>query len=202
MGDKDEPKFGNTQKNKKELKLPEEKNKSNQMNDNSKDNIEKNNIEENVGDISPCSHKISKDIKRIFTDMLDNEKYNINVEQIASIFTELLEELKENDVNKNNSTKNNKEEKRNSILKLKRKNTLDKKTSNKSVKFQDKPTTKIKSLKTINGNIKLGLNETNKNENQKRITKFKLILPIAKGGYGVVGLYKNVKTNDIYAIKT
>ena len=25
MGDKDEPKFGNTQKNKKELKLPEEK---------------------------------------------------------------------------------------------------------------------------------------------------------------------------------
>ena len=87
----------------------EEKNKSNQMNDNSKDNIEKNNIEENVGDISPCSHKISKDIKRIFTDMLDNEKYNINVEQIASIFTELLEELKENDVNKNNSIKNNNE---------------------------------------------------------------------------------------------
>ena len=129
--------------------------------------------------------------------------YGINVEQIASIFTELLEELKENDLNKNNSIKNNKEEKRNSILKLKRKNTLDKKTSNKSVKFQDKPTTKIiKSLKTINGNIKLGLNETNKNENQKRITKFKLILPIAKGGYGVVGLYKNVKTNDIYAIKT
>ena len=180
----------------------EEKNKSNQINDNSKDNIEKNNIEENVGDISPCSHKISKDIKRIFTDMLDNEKYNINVEQIASIFTELLEELKENDVNKNNSIKNNKEEKRNSILKLKRKNTLDKKTSNKSVKFLDKPTAKIKSLKTINSNIKLGLNETNKNENQKRITKFKLILPIAKGGYGVVGLYKNVKTNDIYAIKT
>ena len=179
----------------------EEKNKSNQINDNSKDNIEKNNIEENVGDISPCSHKISKDIKRIFTDMLDNEKYNINVEQIASIFTELLEELKENDVNKNNSTKN-KEEKRNSILKLKRKKTLDKKSSNKSVKFIDKPTTKIKSLKTINGNINLGLNETNKNENQKRITKFKLILPIAKGGYGVVGLYKNVKTNDIYAIKT
>ena len=110
--------------------------------------------------------------------------------------------MKENDVNKNNSIKNNKEEKRNSILKLKRKNTLDKKTSNKSVKFQDKPTAKIKSLKTINGNINLGLNETNKNENQKRITKFKLILPIAKGGYGVVGLYKNVKTNDIYAIKT
>ena len=179
----------------------DEKDKSHQTGTSSQKHSEKNININNDGDISPFSYKVSNDIKRIFTDILENEKYNINVEQIASIFTELLEELKENDVNKNNSTKN-KEEKRNSILKLKRKNTLDKKTSNKSVKFQDKPTLKIKSLKTINGNINLGLNETNKNENQKRITKFKLILPIAKGGYGVVGLYKNVKTNDIYAIKT
>ena len=180
----------------------DEKDKSHQTGTSSQKHSQKNINNNNDGDISPFSYKVSNDIKRIFTDILENEKYNINVEQIASIFTELLEELKENDLNKNNSTKN-KEEKRNSILKLKRKNTLDKKTSNKSVKFQDKPTTKIiKSLKTINGNIKLGLNETNKNENQKRITKFKLILPIAKGGYGVVGLYKNVKTNDIYAIKT
>ena len=42
----------------------------------------------------------------------------------------------------------------------------------------------------------------NINDNIKRISKFKLILPIAKGGYGVVGLYKNIRTSDIYAIKT
>ena len=36
----------------------------------------------------------------------------------------------------------------------------------------------------------------------ERISKFKLILPIAKGGYGSVGLYKKISTSDTYAIKT
>ena len=36
----------------------------------------------------------------------------------------------------------------------------------------------------------------------KKISKFKLILPIAKGGYGSVGLYKKSTTSDTYAIKT
>ena len=31
--------------------------------------------------------------------------------------------------------------------------------------------------------------------------KFKLVLPIAKGGYGSVGLYKKLSTSDMYAIK-
>ena len=48
--------------------------------------------------------------------------------------------------------------------------------------------------------------ETKKNEtdiNQiKKVSKFKLILPIAKGGYGSVGLYKKSTTSDTYAIKT
>ena len=43
---------------------------------------------------------------------------------------------------------------------------------------------------------KLEKNQTGK------ISKFKLILPIAKGGYGSVGLYKKVSTSDTYAIKT
>ena len=40
-----------------------------------------------------------------------------------------------------------------------------------------------------------------KNQPEK-ISKFKLILPIAKGGYGSVGLYKKITTSDTYAIKT
>ena len=35
-----------------------------------------------------------------------------------------------------------------------------------------------------------------------KTSKFKLILPIAKGGYGSVGLYKKITTSDTYAIKT
>ena len=35
-----------------------------------------------------------------------------------------------------------------------------------------------------------------------KISSFKLILPIAKGGYGSVGLYKKITTGDFYAIKS
>ena len=35
-----------------------------------------------------------------------------------------------------------------------------------------------------------------------KISSFKLILPIAKGGYGSVGLYKKISTGDFYAIKS
>ena len=42
-----------------------------------------------------------------------------------------------------------------------------------------------------------------KEKNQiTKVLKFKLILPIAKGGYGSVGLYKKLTTSDTYAIKT
>ena len=35
-----------------------------------------------------------------------------------------------------------------------------------------------------------------------KLAKFKLILPIAKGGYGKVGLYKKITTGDLYIIKS
>ena len=35
-----------------------------------------------------------------------------------------------------------------------------------------------------------------------KFSNFKLILPIAKGGYGTVGLYKKVSTGDLYTIKS
>jgi serine/threonine protein kinase len=35
-----------------------------------------------------------------------------------------------------------------------------------------------------------------------KFSNFKLILPIAKGGYGTVGLYKKISTGDLYTIKS
>ena len=35
-----------------------------------------------------------------------------------------------------------------------------------------------------------------------KFSNFKLILPLGKGGYGTVGLYKKTKTGDMYAIKS
>ena len=46
-----------------------------------------------------------------------------------------------------------------------------------------------------------GIND-DKSKNIVKTSKFKLILPIAKGGYGTVGLYKKLTTSDTYAIKT
>ena len=180
----------------------DEKSKSNNKNDSSQECIESNNINNKNEDIFPNNYKMSNDLKQIFPDILDNKKYNINTEQIANIFNELLEKMRENNLNKNILLKNG--DQKRSILKFNRGKTFDKYELNKSLKLKD-TINKLNNAKTITTNketSKLYLDEINKIENEKRITKFKLILPIAKGGYGVVGLYKNIKTNDIYAIKT
>ena len=52
---------------------------------------------------------------------------------------------------------------------------------------------------TLNLNNNLNkMSDTNVNIN----SNFKLILPLAKGGYGSVGLYKKTTTGDMFAIKT
>ena len=44
---------------------------------------------------------------------------------------------------------------------------------------------------------------TNKSiDSNVKFSNFKLILPLAKGGYGTVGLYKKTSTGDMYAIKS
>ena len=46
-------------------------------------------------------------------------------------------------------------------------------------------------------------NLTNKSiDYNVKFSNFKLILPLAKGGYGTVGLYKKISTGDMYAIKS
>ena len=39
-------------------------------------------------------------------------------------------------------------------------------------------------------------------ESNIKFSNFKLVLPLAKGGYGTVGLYKKTKTGDLFAIKS
>ena len=50
-------------------------------------------------------------------------------------------------------------------------------------------------------NENLNRSQTKLSENVK-FSNFKLILPLAKGGYGTVGLYKKASTGDMFAIKS
>ena len=50
----------------------------------------------------------------------------------------------------------------------------------------------------INGNC----NNSKACESNIKFSNFKLVLPLAKGGYGTVGLYKKTKTGDMFAIKS
>ena len=163
----------------------EDSNESPQDTNNNPINIIENNNNEQT-------NLISSEFQQIFPDILEkSEKSHINYEKVAEIFLDLQKDMKEDTTyilppnNKNRP-----------ILK-----------SNDSRKSPKSPSKSVKFKKNlVSLNIKTYKQDEpifNKiNENTKRISKFKLILPIAKGGYGVVGLYKNIRTNDLYAIKT
>ena len=162
----------------------------------SKSNENDNNYKENIN--KKYKNLISNDFNQIFPDILEKrEKTHINYEQIADIFTNLLREMKDNtnkEINKDNIIPIDNTNNKKTILKKEREKTPN--PQNKSVKFIDKD-----SILNLNLIKEDSINNI-KTEEIKRISKFKLILPIAKGGYGVVGLYKNIRTNDMYAIKT
>ena len=138
-------------------------------------------------------------------DMLPNMLYikpgnpnNLNYDQIAGLFNKLLDELgKRNSVciERSNSFLNE------SINKDKKSFQLDKMNHNNSTNVSSMKSKDFIDDFNINQMKDISLNEE-KDESEIRISKFKLILPIAKGGYGSVGLYKNLATSDTYAIKT
>ena len=123
---------------------------------------------------------------------------NLDIYQIADLFNELMEGVDEKiDTSVDLSANNNK----NNLLIDNLKD--DKENINKrkklSVKFKDDNV----SSNNININVIKAPNENKEEENEIiRTSKFKLILPIARGGYGSVGLYKKLSTSDTYAIKT
>ena len=144
-----------------------------------------------------------------FEDMLPNMLYikpgnpnNLNYEQIASLFNKLMDDIgKRNSIcyDRSNSFLNdtiNKDKK--SFL---NKYDIDKITHNNSTNESTMKSKDFNDDFIINKTKDINFDEE-KDETQKKISKFKLILPIAKGGYGSVGLYKNVATSDSYAIKT
>ena len=150
----------------------------------------------------------TNDLENILPNMVyikPGSQNNINYEQIANLFNELMEVVEE----KQNNLSFDKNKKDTSLTQdkdlLKKKSKF---SSNNNINNYDSinlSTIKEKDIKE--NNLKdINLSKINvvedKNENQVKISKFKLILPIAKGGYGSVGLYKNMATSDTYAIKT
>ena len=156
-------------------------------------------------------NQVSNNLKIIFPVILEiTQKSKINYEKISNIFLELEKEMKaETNNNKENMNSQDIHVNKKPIVKLKSlPSTINKKKLNplnNIVKFKS-PIKKMNSIKHYKKEDPINKNKEFMNdvinENAKKISKFKLILPIAKGGYGVVGLYKNVRTNDMYAIKT
>ena len=195
------------------------KEKFNIINDNNNNKENDNNIIINSSNDSCDSndadfykhHKITtKEFEEILPNMIYmkiGNQNNINYEQIAQLFNQLMEEVEAK--NNNNLEKN---------VINKDKDFFFKKNFAESDKLNNNDLLNISSIKSKDINNDNNLSDTKKLEdiniktinvekdNNKnhtiKISRFKLILPIAKGGYGSVGLYKNVNTSDTYAIKT
>ena len=128
--------------------------------------------------------------------------------------------IKENKDKNNNQNKDNNENLENKYkIVFKNEENMDKNdisSENKNLLYS--PSRKLKQAKVgIKKNNKNNMNEVKhpvkiENDNDlsvcrlqnkgMKISSFKLILPIAKGGYGSVALYKKISTGDFYAIKS
>ena len=146
----------------------------------------------------------TKDIEKILPNMVYVRKgslNNINYDQIADLFNKLMEEIEKKNTNLDkNYSKNNNSFFNDSISKDK--DFFDKSRFVSEIKSNSiNNSINISSIKTKDFNDNENIMKNN-DENEKKVSRFKLILPIAKGGYGSVGLYKNLATSDTYAIKT
>jgi serine/threonine protein kinase len=113
-----------------------------------------------------------------------DEKYNEIIEQTINTKKNILIEKNEQeiDLNKLALMYDNFQEDENDFFSKKRNTTTNISVNNiKTIK--NKPENEIEDKESI------------------KMCKFKLVLPIAKGGYGSVGLYKKSSTSDMYAIK-
>ena len=150
-------------------------------------------------------------LEKVFPKILyidPSNKDNMYINQIAELFNELMEGYDEKYDKSVEQSINNKK----SFLIDNIKEDKEKINKRKKLNSNKSNTNNSINLTPINNNIKEKNNEKekennleviNNDENQiPKISKFKLILPIAKGGYGSVGLYKKVSTSDTYAIKT
>ena len=129
-------------------------------------------------DIEQISHLINELLEQY------DDKYNEIIEQTINAKKNLLIEKNEQDINLNKlvSMYDQSQEEENEFF-IKKRNT---------------------SMISLNNTNRINSQTELENENKDIIIKtckFKLVLPIAKGGYGSVGLYKKISTSDMYAIK-
>ena len=183
--------------------------------------------EENNKDKISLNKKIDKDNKNIISKpiMIYNnnyyEKFNKNMnDKKINDFTELLksdiiEEEKNKCQKENYKTINNENYEKNELTKKYNFNT---ENNISSIHKNNKYNNIMKNL--VNNIIEEEKNNMNVLKNPPNIVKendlavckvpnrtlkissFKLILPLAKGGYGSVALYKKISTGDFYAIKS
>ena len=192
---------------------------------NSEDSNEENEIEDNDVNIIIGEKESDKNLTPFFY-INPQTKKDINEEQILNLYNELLEGIDKNfehyftkslNLRKSLIPRDNEEnELKYNITKRRRLDSPDL-GYNSLYSSLSKIKNGIHSMNSIKNNKDIYTvriekdtikeeeneiqNDINKNQTVK-IWKFKLILPIAKGGYGSVGLYKNITTSDTYAIKT
>ena len=124
-------------------------------------------------------------ISRLINELLEqyDDKYNEIIEQMINAKKNLLIEKNEQDINLNKLV-----------------SMYDHSQEEESDFFYKKCNTSVinsNNIKGINSQMELEIGT----KDIIKTCKFKLVLPIAKGGYGSVGLYKKVSTSDMYAIK-
>ena len=128
----------------------------------------------------------------------------LDIEQISTLINELLEQY---DDNYNEVIEQMINAKKNILIEKNEKEVdLNKLALMYDEQFQEEENDffKKRNKTTLINNINtIKVDQENDMEEKEVIKtcKFKLVLPIAKGGYGSVGLYKKVSTSDMYAIK-
>jgi len=123
-------------------------------------------------------------ISHLITELLEkyDDKYNEIVEQMINAKKNILIEKNEQEIDLNKlATMYDDQEEENEFFSKKRNTTANILQNN------------IKTIKPLEQEME--------ENNIIKTCKFKLVLPIAKGGYGSVGLYKKSSTSDMYAIK-
>ena len=153
------------------------------------------------------------DFKKILPKVIyinPSSKNNIDLVQISELFVELMEGCNEKNDNLSVDQSFTKDKKNILIDNINKDNDIDKKDKRKMNKSPNAKSEKnINEVSPINNNINIIDpfkdqeldNLDNKIEEPVKTLTFKLILPLAKGGYGSVGLYKKISTSDTYAIK-
>ena len=182
--------------NKEDEEEEESENEESENNNSTDTNI--NDLENDFSQILP---------KMIYINPLIRSK--LDIEQISKLIKELMEQydqsyneiIEQTIISRKNMLIERNEQDFNLSKLVNLHNDLESKEENQF--FLKKRNTTIDNIKLTNNInvIKPDKDEENEVKENIRTSKFKLILPIAKGEFGSVGLYKKVPTNDMYAIK-